>query len=910
MKPAALVARLRGGSVARWRALSRRARWIAGVVAIALAGAVLAVAVSSSGSGVSVRAQFVAGTAEPSSGGDPVRLDTSLYLPANTPAPAVLLSQGFGGDKSGTAGAARRLAERGYVVLTYSARGFGRSGGAIHFAAPDYEVRDGRRLLDYLAGLPQVRRSGGKPLLATAGSSYGGALSLLIAAADHRVRAVAADITWNDLEQALFPNFGPGAGGVFKKLWAGDLFANAVPTSAAGGSPDGASAGGAVAGSPGGSSAGSPGGSSGGAPGCGRFAPDVCAAYQASAAAGAPTAALRTLMRRASPASVLDRIDAPTLLTQGEQDSLFPLSEADANARGLAAHGTPVRVVWRTGGHDTFGGGNTATAEAGDWFDGVFAGRVGSRQRFRFDEQAGVVSAATGNASQQTLQADAYPGTGGAERRSTTVTVRGAPQPIAAPSGGAPAAVTTIPGLGGLTSRLGAGLNLLPAVPGQTAFFATDRFTRSRLVAGTPTVRLTVTALDSRDAVLFVSLRDVAADGTITLPSQLVAPVRLSGLTPGEPRTVTVRLPSIVRNILSGHRLVLTVSTTDFAYALPNTARTYLISLGPAASIGAAGSTVVTLPTVSGTAISGGRPVTWLIVGGVVALVVLLGVGAVIVRRRLAHRPRPDLADVPVSIAGLVKEYAGGYRAVDDVSFTVERGQVVGLLGPNGAGKTTTLRVLVGLITPTAGAVHVFGQPIVPGAAVLARLGAFIEGPGFLPHLTGRENLRLYWAATGRPADEAEFATALDIAGLGGSVDRRVRTYSHGMKQRLGIAQAMLGLPEVLVLDEPTNGLDPPQIAEMREVLQDYARTGRTVVVSSHLLAEVEQTCTHVVVMHKGHVVAAGPTSDIAGAGGVQLAVPDPDEATRVLAAAGIVAEPVPARRALEDVFLELIGDE
>ncbi len=128
------------------------------------------------------------------------------------------------------------------------------------------------------------------------------------------------------------------------------------------------------------------------------------------------------------------------------------------------------------------------------------------------------------------------------------------------------------------------------------------------------------------------------------------------------------------------------------------------------------------------------------------------------------------------------------------------------------------------------------------------------------------------------------------------------------MKQRLGIAQAMLGLPEVLVLDEPTNGLDPPQIAEMREVLQDYARTGRTVVVSSHLLAEVEQTCTHVVVMHKGRLVAAGSTVEIAGAGGVQLSVADPVEATRVLKEAGIETELVPARRALEDVFLDLIG--
>jgi ABC-2 type transport system ATP-binding protein len=193
---------------------------------------------------------------------------------------------------------------------------------------------------------------------------------------------------------------------------------------------------------------------------------------------------------------------------------------------------------------------------------------------------------------------------------------------------------------------------------------------------------------------------------------------------------------------------------------------------------------------------------------------------------------------------------------------------------------------------------------------VLARIGAFIEGPGFLPHLTGRENLRLFWAASGRPDDEAELDTALDIAGLDASIDRRVKTYSHGMSQRLGIAQAMLGLPEVLVLDEPTNGLDPPQIAEMREVLQRYAETGRTVMISSHLLAEVEQTCSHVVVLHRGRLVAAGSVAEIAGAGGVQLAVDDPAGAAAVLAAAGISAHAVPARRALEDVFLDLVGED
>ena len=459
--------------------------------------------------------------------------------------------------------------------------------------------------------------------------------------------------------------------------------------------------------------------------------------------------------------------------------------------------------------------------------------------------------------------------------------------------------ITTIPGLGGISGRFDQAIAQIAGGAGQTAAFASPKLTHDVPIVGSPTVRLAVTSTAS-DATLFAGLRDLAPDGTSTLPSQLVAPIRLTGLQPGVPKTVTVHLPTFVAKVPSGHRLVLTVSSTDFSYSLPRDARTYKIAL--------AGSTL-TLPTTSARTIAIGHPVTWLIVGGSVVLAVVLAVGFVIVRRRLVLRPDPELTDVPVSIASLVKEYAGGFRAVDDVSFRVERGQVVGLLGPNGAGKTTTLRVLVGLITPTSGQVHVFGQPVVPGAPVLARLGAFIEGPGFLPHLSGRENLRLFWAATGRALDEAEFDTALDIAGLGKSLDRRVKSYSHGMRQRLGIAQAMLGLPELLVLDEPTNGLDPPQIAEMREVLQRYAQTGRTVVVSSHLLAEVEQTCTHVVVMHRGRLVAAGSVAEIAGAGGMQLAVPDAGRATEVLAAAGIAAVAVPARRALEDVFLDLIGD-
>jgi len=181
------------------------------------------------------------------------------------------------------------------------------------------------------------------------------------------------------------------------------------------------------------------------------------------------------------------------------------------------------------------------------------------------------------------------------------------------------------------------------------------------------------------------------------------------------------------------------------------------------------------------------------------------------------------------------------------------------------------LRMLMGLIKPDGGEIRVFGHAIRPGAPVLSRVGAFVEGAGFLPHLSGRENLELYWQATGRPAEDAHMEEALDIAGLGDALSRAVRTYSQGMRQRLAIAQAMLGLPDLLILDEPTNGLDPPQIREMREVLIRYAAAGRTVIVSSHLLAEVEQSCTHLVVMDRGRLVQAGRVNEIIGSGDTLL---------------------------------------
>lgn len=840
---------------------------MAGAVAVALVagGAIIAAAVRSSPA-VHSQPRFVTGTPE---AGVAVGLDTTLYLPDATPAPAVLLAHGFGGSKTDLDSEARLLAQHGYVVLAYTARGFGRSGGLIHLDAPTYEVADASKLISYLATLPQVRKDApGDPRVGVAGSSYGGGLALLLSAYDKRVDSVAADITWNDLSQALFPNDAGGQPGVFKKLWAGELFASAS-------------------------------GQKGGA--CGRFAADLCAAYQQAASTGESDASILALLEASSPAGVLSRITAPTLLSQGEQDSLFPLGQAVANASGIAANRTPLKMIWRSGGHD--GGTSSTDLEQylESWFDPILIHEEKANASFDITVPGSGISAATGRNVAESMQVDG----GYSSGRTQPVGVGGPAQTIYAPAGGSPASVTSVPGLGGLLSTAATltGSRSLTAIPGQVAVFASQPLPTSLLVAGSSKVKLEVTVHGATDATLFASAHHITAGGTDTLPAGLVAPIRLTGLTPGVARTITVTLPGVVTNLPAGDRLVLEVATTDLAYQLPSSPRSYTIAVS--------GSTVA-VATIDGRIIRAGQPWAWLVAGLAAVAILILGALLAGVRgsRRRSRTVLAELSSVPVAIQGLVKEYDDGYRAVNDVSFRVEQGQIVGLLGPNGAGKTTTLRVLMGLIRPTSGTVRVFGELVEAGAPVLSRIGAFIEGPGLLPHLSGRDNLHLFWAATGRPAHDAEFDTALEIAGLGESVDRRVKTFSQGMRQRLAIAQAMLGLPEVLVLDEPTNGLDPLQIAEMREVLRRYAATGRTVVISSHLLAEVEQTCSHVVVMHKGRLVAVGSVAEIAGAGRMQLEVKNPQQAMEILAAAGVDSHTVPARRSLEDIFIEMVGTD
>ena len=222
--------------------------------------------------------------------------------------------------------------------------------------------------------------------------------------------------------------------------------------------------------------------------------------------------------------------------------------------------------------------------------------------------------------------------------------------------------------------------------------------------------------------------------------------------------------------------------------------------------------------------------------------------------------------ELAVSSDGLTKRF-GRQVAVNAVGLAVPRGAVYGFLGPNGSGKTTTIRMLLGLITPTAGTHRLLGEPMPEHAAqVLPRVGALVEGPAFHPYLSGGDNLRRLDAAD-RTADprtgEERIGAALERVGLTAARAKRYRNFSLGMKQRLAIAAALLQPRDLLVLDEPTNGLDPQGTREVRTLVAELAAEGSTVLLSTHLLAEVEQVCTHVGVMHRGELVAQAPLAQL-----------------------------------------------
>src|SRR5215469_1322363 len=225
-----------------------------------------------------------------------------------------------------------------------------------------------------------------------------------------------------------------------------------------------------------------------------------------------------------------------------------------------------------------------------------------------------------------------------------------------------------------------------------------------------------------------------------------------------------------------------------------------------------------------------------------------------IMTRPSAKIMRERSSEVVLHLQNLTKKY-GERLAVDNLSLDIHRGDIFGFLGPNGAGKTTTIRMLFGLITPTSGAVTILGKTLATDRAqVLPRVGALIETPALYLYMSGRDNLRAVASALGG-VPKARIDAVLDIVGLRGRQKDRVRTYSLGMKQRLGVAIALLQDPQILVLDEPANGLDPAGIVEIRDLMHNLAAEGKTVFISSHILSEVQQICTRVAIISQGKLI-------------------------------------------------------
>ncbi|MCW2815013.1 MAG: transporter ATP-binding protein [Nocardioides sp.] len=297
------------------------------------------------------------------------------------------------------------------------------------------------------------------------------------------------------------------------------------------------------------------------------------------------------------------------------------------------------------------------------------------------------------------------------------------------------------------------------------------------------------------------------------------------------------------------------------------------------------------------------------------------------------------MSELVIEARGLRKEFrsrATTRVAVHDLDLAVPGGGVHGFLGPNGSGKTTTIRMLLGLARATRGEMRLFGQQVPEHLpAVIDRVGAVVESPKFSPNFTGRRNLMLLSRSIGAP--DARVDAAIETVGLTGRDGDRYKSYSLGMKQRLAIAATLLKEPQLLILDEPTNGLDPAGIREIRETIRDLGERGVTVLLSSHILAEVQQVCTSATIIGNGRLLASGRVDDLTGGGAAAYAVrvPDVEAAARALAAAGLTAtttdsglsvesdDPAlitrslaaaeiwltgltPLRRDLESVFLEL----
>ena len=773
-----------------------------------------------------------------------VSIDTSQYLPKKLPAPAILIAHGFGGSKESVESEAKFFASKGFVVMTWSARGFGESTGQIEMNSIDSEVADTRALITHLAKSKNVVLDvEGDPRVGIMGSSYGGANALLTASQDSRIDAVISDISWSDLEQGLFPQSVERSvtSGPFKKVWAGTFFSAVTLQSAYLGE-------------------------------CGSFAQRWCDAYQNAVLQGKPSMSDKSLLESVSPIKYASSILAPTLLSQGQADSLFPLSESYKLARELKKNKTdnPLSLIWHADGHD---GSNAQAPYLREqfllWFQKHLLDREIEFPVFQFTRSNGSISLQDSTVIPKVFTSEKLPFENELQQLQLVTPTTAMIYPI----GGVPSAISALPGIGSagaLASQLLSNLaGFSPAfLPGQSGLLESAPLTEPISVVGPSSIKVRITSTEP-EATLFFSLVTKSPSGAINLPNGIVAPVRIANISDGG-TDVVINLPATILDASIGDVIAVGISSTDQGYETPKTSRFYSVSpLTP-----------LTYQTSIATAAqSSSANFLWPL--GAFASVILAAVFVRIRRPKIA--PAKETSIALVAVENLSKTYKDGHRAVADLSFEVQRGQVVGLLGPNGAGKTTALRMMMGLIFPTNGSIYLNGESVYPGSPALSNIGCFIEGPGFLPHLSGRENLRLYWRSIGRDGEQ-HLDQVVAITKLGTALDKKVRTYSQGMRQRLAIAQSMLGMPDLLVLDEPTNGLDPQQIAEMRQVLKNYASTGRTVVISSHLLAEIQQTCSHVVLMHRGELVAFGPMEDLLSKNR--------------------------RSQSLEEIFLELIGDD
>jgi len=558
------------------------------------------------------------------SGADAVDLDATIYLPeaatSSAPAPAIIVAHGFGGSKKSVDGVAKRLAETGYVALAYTARGFGDSTGTISVNAPEYEIADASSMIDLLAERPEVvQDAAGDPRVGIYGRSYGGALTLLTAGYDDRVDAIAPGSTWSSLVSSLFPNDAgepsaqtpaadpaPGEDGVFKRLWAKTFFESGGGTMPEIGQD--ASSG-----------------------DCGDYEAEFCAAFLDSAVQGRLTPELRDLLDASSPSSVLDQITAPTLLTQGEGDTLFPLSEADATARGIAANGTPVKMIWYSGGHGartSRGDTRLQLEQIAVWFDFYLRDQGAEPETdFYFSAFEGT---STGNEEPQTViqQAAAYPGLNGGATPRMEISLLGDPQQVRNPEGATPAALSALPP--GLEVDEGRDRNSeQPSdIPDQIATFDSDELESDMLIVGAPTITVRV-ASPSGEAVLFGKLYDVAPDGEQTLLLGLVAPLRLTGLAPSidDAEPVTVTLPAVALTVPAGHRLQVGLASTDQVFTTPTQEQVYEVALADA---------VLSVPQVTGgeASVDGRADLVRIILIVGAAILVVAGIIAFVLMRR------------------------------------------------------------------------------------------------------------------------------------------------------------------------------------------------------------------------------------------------------------------------------------